>query len=264
MPPPAMAYEWSDSKGAPAARPGSIVVTSFPSAGLATTVAGHFMIRALKLVRTGLFEAPEMAPVAVVQGGEVQPPIRAYGNGSLSLVLSEFPPASGQATAIARAIYDGALQRKAGMIVCLEGVVPHPNDPAEEPASSDEGIEASWVAFSHRSAALDGRFLKPPTKLLSDGVIGGVTGALLVLALDREIPVVALLVSARATEGYPDDRAGAHLIETLTAAFPEFKIDTGPLRAQAEEIEKMLRTSMQRTPSPPTEEVGSPATDMYR
>ncbi|MFG1530404.1 MAG: hypothetical protein AAFA34_03925, partial [Thermoplasmata archaeon] len=61
-----------------------------------------------------------------------------------------------------------------------------------------------------------------------------------------------------------DDRAGAHLIETLTAAFPEFKIDTGPLRAQAEEIEKMLRTSMHRTPSPSTEEVGSPATDMYR
>ena len=245
-------------------RPGAIVVTSFPSAGLATTVAGHFMIRSLKLVRTGLFEAPEMAPVAVIQGGEVQPPIRAYGNGALSLVLSEFPSASGQATAIARSIFNGARQRKAGMIVCLEGVVPHPSDPGEEAPPPDEAVEASWAAFSQRSAALDGRFLKPPTKLLSDGVIGGVTGALLVLALETEIPVVALLVSARATEGYPDDRAGAHLIETLTAAFPEFKIDTRPLRAQAEEIEKMLRASMQRSPSPAPDEAGSPATDMYR
>ncbi|MHB1866551.1 MAG: proteasome assembly chaperone family protein [Thermoplasmata archaeon] len=259
-----MPYEWSDSQGAPAARPGSIVVTSFPSAGLATTVAGHFMIRSLKLARTGLFEAPEMAPVAVIQGGEVQPPIRAYGNGALSLVLSEFPPSPGQATSIARAILEGARHRKAGMIVCLEGVVPHPNAAEGEEAPPDENAEASWVALSHRTADLDRRFLKPPSKLLSDGVIGGVTGALLVLALSGEIPVVALLVSARATEGYPDDRAGAHLIETFTGAFPEFQIDTGPLRAQAEEIEKMLRASIQRTAAPPAENGGSPATDMYR
>ncbi len=204
-----------------------------------------------------------MAPVAVIQGGEVHPAIRSYGSAALSLVLSEFPPPASQATAIARSILDGARQRKAGMIVCLEGVVPHPNAPEGDAPPSDEE-EASWVVLSHRTADLDHRFLKPPSKLLSDGVIGGITGALLVLALDGGIPVVALLVSARATEGYPDDRAGARLIETFTGAFPEFKIDTGPLRAQAEEIEKMLRASMQRANPPPSDSGGAPASDMYR
>ncbi|EQD68192.1 protein containing DUF75, partial [mine drainage metagenome] len=175
-----MPYEWSDSDGASAPPPGSIVVTSFPSAGLATTVAGHFMIRSLKLTRTGLFEAPEMAPVAVIQGGEVQPPIRAYGNAGLSLVLSEFPPSSGQAMPIAQAIMEGARRRRARMIVCLEGVVPHPSSGEAEEAPPDEGSKASWVVLSHRTADLDRRFLKPPSKLLSDGVIAGVTGALLV------------------------------------------------------------------------------------
>jgi predicted ATP-grasp superfamily ATP-dependent carboligase len=57
-----------------------------------------------------------------------------------------------------------------------------------------------------------------------------------------------LLVSARTTEGFPDHRAGAALIETLDRLFPELTIDTGPLRTQAELIEKALRAQMLSRP----------------
>jgi len=50
-------------------------------------------------------------------------------------------------------------------------------------------------------------------------------------------------------EGVPDHRAGAALIETLDKVLPEIKIDTEPLRAQAEQIEKALRAVMKSHPS---------------
>jgi len=244
-----------------------VVISSFPSAGLATTVAGHYMIRALELPRIGRFESPDAAPIAVVQDGEVSPTVRVYGRDGLALVLSEFPPTPSQANALARTILDAADARHARMVLCLEGVVPHPSDDEEPPAGAASApvVEQVWGAFSRRSNELEAAFTAAKVRRLEDGVIGGVSGALLVQALGRTTPVAVLLVSANATEGLPDHRAGAALIETLDRLLPELKIDTGPLRAQAEEIEKALRAAMKRRPEAATAEPETPPSpEMYR
>jgi len=248
---------------------GSVLVSAFPSAGLATTVAGHYMIRALNLPRVGRFESPEIAPIAVVQGGEVHPTIRVYGRPDLGLVLSEFPPSPSQANSIARTILDAAERHKSRMIVGFEGVVPHP--PGEEEAEVEESAVAEeqspeqvWVAYSHKDPGILKTFEPAKARLLEDGVIGGVSGALLVQGMGRPIPVVVLLVSARIAEGLPDHRAGAALIETLDRVLPEIEIDTGPLRAQAEQIEKALRAVMKSHPGGlPTPETPAPTPGMY-
>ncbi|MGD0250258.1 MAG: PAC2 family protein [Thermoplasmata archaeon] len=229
---------------------GSVVISAFPSAGLATIVAAHYVIRALKLPRIGRFDSPDVSPIAIVQRGEVSPMVRAYGRPDLALVLSEFPPTPAQANALARTILDGAERHRARMILCLEGVVPHPADDeenAEEAAVAsleDRPPEQVWVAFSHKDPALLKAFEPARARILEDGVIGGVSGALLVQGIGRSIPVAVLLVSARVAEGLPDHRAGAALIEALDRLMPEIRIDTGPLRAQAEQIEKALRQAI--------------------
>jgi predicted ATP-grasp superfamily ATP-dependent carboligase len=251
---------------------GSVVVSAFPSAGLATTVAGHYMIRALNLPRIGRFESPDLSPIAVVQGGEVNPVIRVYGRPDLGLVLSEFPPSPSQANAIARAILDAAERHKARMIVGLEGVVPHPPGDEDQPEDEESAVadeqspEQVWVAYSRKEPGVLKAFEPAKARLLEDGVIGGVSGALLVQGIGRSIPVAVLLVSARVAEGLPDHRAGAALIETLDRVIPEVKIDTTPLRAQAEQIEKALRAVMKShpgaaTPAPP--EGATPTPGMY-
>jgi predicted ATP-grasp superfamily ATP-dependent carboligase len=263
-----MEYSWrEESANAPALRPDSVILSSFPSAGLATTVAGHYMIRALKLPRIGRFESPDLAPVAVVQGGEVHPTIRVYGRADLGLVLSEFPPTPNQANAIARTILDGAQARQARMILCLEGIVPHPGD--ETTGAADDSADGGqvWAACSKADPGLRKTFGAAGARSLEDGVIGGVSGALLVQGLGREIPVVTLLVTARVAEGLPDHRAGAALIETLDRLLPELKIDTRPLRLQAEQIEKALRAALKSHASGMDESgpgATAPATDMYR
>jgi predicted ATP-grasp superfamily ATP-dependent carboligase len=250
---------------------GSVVISAFPSAGLATIVAGHYVIRALKLPRIGRFDSPDVSPIAIVQGGEVSPMVRAYGRPDLALVLSEFPPTPAQANALARTILDSAEQHRARMVLCLEGVVPHPVGDQDEEAEGaiaavdDQSPEQVWVAFSRKDPAILKAFGPTRARVLEDGVIGGVSGALLVQGISRSIPVAVLLVSARVAEGLPDHRAGAALIETLDRLLPEVRIDTGPLRAQAEQIEKALRQAIRsRNAAQPAEAPTAPSQEMYR
>jgi predicted ATP-grasp superfamily ATP-dependent carboligase len=250
-----MEFTWRDEvPPSPPPAPGSVLLSSFPSAGLATTVAGHYIVRALKLPRVGRFDSPDASPVAVIQSGQVHPTIRVYGRNDLGLVLSEFPPTASQATAIARTILEGAERQKARLIVCLEGVVPHPSDDDSDDSDASPSADTEehvWAAFSQPDPGLLAAFERTGAHRLEEGVIGGVSGALLVQGIGRSIPVAALLVSAKAAEGLPDHRAGAALIETLDRLLPELKIDTGPLRKQAEEIERMLRAAMKRPPAGP-------------
>jgi predicted ATP-grasp superfamily ATP-dependent carboligase len=267
-----MEFNWRE-EGPSGAGPGSgsVVITAFPSAGLASIVAGHYMVRTLQLPRVGRFESPDLSPIAVIQGGVVHPTVRVYGRPDLGLVISEFPPSPSQANSLAKTILDNAERRHARMIVCLEGVVPHPEgeDGEEEgnaEASAALAPEQVWVAYSRRDPALLKAFEPTRARSLDDGVIGGVSGSLLVQGIGRSIPVAVLLVSARFAEGLPDHRAGAALIETLDRLLPEMKIDTGPLRAQAEEIEKALRAALKSHPqaTPPPEPPGPATAEMYR
>ncbi|MCI4365532.1 MAG: PAC2 family protein [Thermoplasmata archaeon] len=266
--PDGIEYMWKeDGAVGSSLRPGAVVISSFPSAGLATTVAGHYMIRALKLPRIARFDSPDLAPVAVVQGGEVHPTVRVYGRDDLALVLSEFPPTPPQANAIAHTILEGAETRHARMVICLEGIVPHPGEEDGEDAVEGSSDGQVWAAYSQTDPPLRALFQGAKARTLEDGVIGGVSGALLVQGIGKKIPVVTLLVSARVAEGLPDHRAGAALIETLDRVLPELRIDTEPLRHQAEQIERALRTALKaHTGGAERGPPGSPApsADMYR
>jgi len=262
-----MPYVWRD-EGSTAQAPGrgSVLLSSFPSAGLAATVASHYIVRSLHLERVGRFESEDVAPIAVVQAGQVNPTIRVYGRAGLGLVLSEFPPLASQLNPIARTILDAADRVAARMVVCLEGVVPHPELEGNGEAELEKGEspDNAWVAFSRRDPEVVSAFERTHARPLEEGVIGGVSGALLVQAIGRKIPVAVLLVSTRATEGLPDHRAAAVLIETLDKLLPELKIDTGPLRKQAAEIERMLRSAMKTRPqAAEPDEAKPPTPGMY-
>ncbi len=98
---------------------------------------------------------------------------------------------------------------------------------------------------------------------MGDGVIGGVSGALLVEGLPAKIPVGALLVSAT-DAGYPDHRAAAKLIEVVDQLLPHVKIDTRPLRTQAELIERALRAAVKSRESAPIGAPGSENLPIYQ
>lgn len=252
-------FRWTDEPSVAGIQPGATVLSSFPSAGLAATVAAHYIIRTLNLPRIGIMDASESLPIAVVQSGEVQPPMRIYGRSDLAVVISEFPPTVSAVAPIASAILDGAESRKARGVVCLEGVVPTPASDTE----SDGPEETVWGVVARRDPATVRWLEGAKVRFLEDGVIGGVSGAMLIGGLRRSVPISVLLVSARESVGYPDHRAGAAVIEALDRLLPELKIDTGPLRGQAEMIEKLLRSTIKSRPPTPGLVVPTGETGMY-
>ena len=258
----AAAYRWVEEAAGSTLRPGSVLVTSFTSAGLDATVAAHYIVRSLNLPRVGQLESSDSAPIAVIQGGHVNPAVRVYAQTNFGVVVSEFPPLLASAAPLAEAILAAAESHRARMIVCLEGVVPHPVDEEGE----TDGTESVWFAASKEDPSTLTGFTAAGARRLEDGVIGGVSGALLVAGLRRTVPVVTLLVSSTVPEGFPDHRAGAALIEMLDRMLPEIRIDTKPLRTQAETIEKALRAAMRNRPktAPDTTEPGAPAPGMYQ
>ncbi|MCI4348430.1 MAG: PAC2 family protein, partial [Thermoplasmata archaeon] len=192
--------------------PGAVLLSCFPSAGLAPTVAGHYILQTLKLPRIGSFTSEDFPPLAVIQEGRVNPPVRAYGTKDLVLVLSEFPLPPDLITPVAAAILATASALKAGRILGLEGVVPHPFEPGE--ADKTKPDETVWYAGSGSSEGLPPEYKAAGVRAMADGVIGGVSGALLVESLGTKMPVGALLVSA-SDAGYPDHRAAAKIIEVI-------------------------------------------------
>ena len=258
----ATAYRWVDEPGTNSLAPGGVLATSFPSAGLASTVAAHYIVRSLNLPRVGQLESPDLAPIAVIQSGHVNPAVRVYARPNFGLVVSEFPPTMASAGPLAEAILNAAEARRARMVLCLEGVVPHP---VEETPETD-GKESVWFAVSKEDPATLTAFTAAGARRLEDGVIGGVSGAMLVAGLHRTVPVVTLLVSSTVPEGFPDHRAGAALIELIDRCLPEIQIDTKPLRSQAEMIERALRAAMRNQPRSPPDgaEPAAPTPGMYQ
>ncbi len=250
-----MAVVWRPESGAVMPDPGATLFSCFPSAGLAPTVAGHYMLQTLKLPRIGALASEDFPPLAVIQGGRVNPPVRAYGGKDLVLVLSEFPLLPGLITPLATAIIGMALQLKAGRIIGLEGVVPHPADGDGDDTSADTGNnppeEKVWYAGSGSAPEIPAEYKAAGVRTMTDGVIGGLSGALLVEGLTAGIPIGTLLVSATDV-GYPDHRAAAKIIEVIDQALPRVKIDTGPLRTQAEMIERALRAAVRSRESAAT------------
>lgn len=250
-----MSVTWKSENAAVLPSPGALVITCFPSAGLAPTVAGHYMLQVLKLPRIGLLVSEDLPPLAVIQGGRVNPPVRAYGNKDLVLVLSEFPLPAALINPLASTVLQSAAQMKAGGVLGIEGVVPHPVDSDETNDAPPE--EMVWYAGSGTSESLPATYKGAGVRAMGDGVIGGVSGALLVQGIGASFPVGALLVSAT-DAGYPDHRAAAKVIEVLDQVLPHVQIDTKPLRTQAEIIEKALRAAV-KSREPPT--AGLPPTD---
>ncbi|HLY76284.1 MAG TPA: PAC2 family protein [Thermoplasmata archaeon] len=256
-----MPITWRPESSAILPDPGAVLLSCFPSAGLAPTVAGHYILQALKLPRIGTLTSEDFPPLAVIMGGRVNPPVRAYGSKDLILVLSEFPLPPLLINPLATAILGLAAQLKVGRILGLEGVLPHPVDVEE--ASTAPSEEMVWYAGSGSSDQLPPEYKTAGVRTMGDGVIGGVSGALLVEGLPAKIPVGALLVSAT-DAGYPDHRAAAKLIEVVDQLLPHVKIDTRPLRTQAELIERALRAAVKSRESAPIGAPGSENLPIYQ
>jgi uncharacterized protein len=227
----------------------SLVLTSFPTIGLVSTIAGSFLVRTLKMELVGAIMSSKLPPVALIHEGQASPAYRIYSSeqkcgpenkcDQLTIILSEFMPKLDAIDPLAEKVLNWADEKKVGLLVSLEGV----NSPV--PLQGEPKVFG--VGTTPRTAKLIEEYELEPLK---EGMVSGFPGVMLYKATIRDQDVLTLLTETR--PDYPDARAAARLLEMLGKMVPNLEIDPEPLLKEAELIEKQILESIENAqPSSP-------------
>lgn len=238
----------------------SLLVVAFPTVGLISSIAGHFIIDSLKLDDIGAIVSKEFMPATVIHKSKPSPPVRIYAGErkcgpdgkceQLAVIISEFMPPYSIIKPLADKILEWAEQKGCKAIVALEGT--H--------AVGDRKGEMKVYGVGSNPEMKN--FLKKhKVEETQEGMITGVNGVLLYQGVLMQRDVLCLLSEAHSA--YPDSRAAGNLLKKLDIMLPEIKIDPKPLYKEAKEIEKKIRAFMEQ--SKPTAPSLPPIPDqMYR
>ena len=222
----------------------SLLVVAFPTVGLISSIAGHFIIDSLKLEEIGAITSREFMPATVIHKSRPSPPVRIYAgektcgpDGSceqLAVIISEFMPPYNIIKPLADKILKWADKKGCKIVITLEGT--H--------AVGDKKQKFNVYGVGSNSEMKN--FLKSyKIDETKEGMITGVTGVLLYEGVLWQRDVVCLLSEAHSS--YPDSRAAGNLLKKLDVMLPEIKIDPKPLYKEAEKIEEQIKKFMEQS-----------------
>jgi len=230
----------------------AMVIVSFPTVGLVSTIVANFLVSNMKLERIGAFESEDFYPAAIIQDGLPSPPVRIYAGDhvcgkdqdcdQLVVISSELPIKPSSFTALADKILAWCKAHKCKLIVTIEGI------------NSTEPLDGKEIEVFHvGSNKVADKYLKVlSSKPLENGMVSGLSGVLLYKANMIDYPVASLLAEAHAE--FPDSRSSAEVLRMLDKLVPQIKMDLDPLIKQAKLIEEQVKKSMsQIKPMAPTE-----------
>jgi len=222
----------------------SLLVVAFPTVGLISSIAGHYIIDTLKLDEIGAIVSKEFMPATVIHKSKPSPPVRIYAgkkkcgtDGSceqLAVIISEFMPPYNIIKPLADRIISWAKEKGCKTIVSLEGT--H--------AVGDRKKDFKVFGIGSNSDMKD--FLKKyKIEETKEGMITGVNGVILYQGVLLKRDVICLLSEAHSS--FPDSRAAGNLLNKIDIMLPLIKIDPKPLYKEAEEIEKRIKTFMKQS-----------------
>lgn len=201
-----------------------IIIEGFPGFGFVSTIATEFLIRNLNAKPIGRIVSDKLMPIAAVHKAEVVYPLEIFYDKKTNIIIVQaVTPVEGLEWRLADAVIELAHEVNAKEIIALEGV-----------AATGNRKESEVFFYSNREEKR--KKLITLTKQLQEGIILGVTGALLMKAQD--VPLSCFFVETMT--GLPDNRAAAKLIELLDK-YLGLDISTKPLMKHAEEVEEKLK-----------------------
>ena len=228
----------------------SLLVVAFPTVGLISSIAGHYIIDSLKLEEIGAIISKEFMPATIIHNSKPSPPIRIYagerkcgpdGNcEQLVVIISEFMPPYNLIKPLADIILEWAKEKGCKIVISFEGT--HAlGDNKKNPKVYGIGSNVDMKKFL-KSYKIE------ETK---EGMITGVTGVLLYEGVLMKRDVICMLSEAHSS--YPDSRAAGNLLKKLDIMLPEIKIDPKPLYKEAEKIEAQIKNFIdQSKPTAPS------------
>ena len=222
----------------------SLLVVAFPTVGLISSIAGHFIIDSLKLEEIGTVVSNEFMPATVIHNSKPSPPVRIYAGErkcgpdgtceQLAVIISEFMPPYNIIKPLADKILEWSDEKGCKAIVALEGT--------HAVGERKKDFKVYGVGSNPKMKAILKKYKIEET---SEGMITGVNGVLLYEGVLMQRDVMCLLSEAHAS--FPDSRSAGNLLKKLDIMLPQIKIDPEPLYKEAEEIEKKIRQFMEQS-----------------
>ena len=234
----------------------ALVVCCFPSVGMVSSVVAHFLIDHLKLEYIGGVAHPKLPAICLVQDGVPLPPIRAYAGEPICkiegvcdkvlLLMSEMIVPDPLVNEIVSSLFEWSREQKAAVGVLIDAFARkgmkgglNGNEPLVEYEDTDE-VDVLGVAGTPKMAEL---LKEMDIKLLEQGVIKGMTGAMLSEGAGRKRNIMSIMVEA--DPRFPDARAAAVIIEQLNKMMPVADLDHEPLLEEAKQLEEQIRSMME-------------------
>lgn len=205
------------------------IIEGFPGFGLIGTIAIEFLMDHLETEKIGTIEMEEVPAMIAIHQNKVIEPVSLHYNKAYNMVLVHaINIGKNTGWKLSEMIEQLAEELSAKEVVSLEGV-----------GSPNPGNKIFY--YSTQNGAYTKK-LSAIASPLSEGIVVGVTGALLARSL--KIPIIAFF--AEAQSGLPDSRAAAEIIKALDA-YSGLKIDPKPLLQQAKMFEEKLKGIVQKS-----------------
>jgi len=201
------------------------LIEGFPGFGLVGTIASEFLLEHLKFEQIGKIIFDEMPATVAIHEGKVVEPLGIFYNKKYNIVLLHaITTTTGMEWKLSEMVM--ALTKQLGVkeIISLEGV-----------GSSDE-TTTSRVFFYSNNEKSRSKFKKLKVEPLKEGIIIGVTGAVLLRA--EKVPISCIFAESHTS--LPDSKAAAKIVEVLDK-YLGLKVDYKPLLVQAEKFESKLQ-----------------------
>lgn len=229
----------------------SMLVVAFPTVGLISSIAGHFIIDSLKLQPIGTVLSNKFMPASVIHKSIPSPPVRIYAGEKkcgprevckkLVIVISEFMPSLEIIKPLVDILLEWAKKKGCEIILSMEGT--HAVGKPKDKKAKVYGIAST--------PEMKAELKKLKITETQEGMITGVSGVLLYQGVLQKRNVICLLAEAHSQ--YPDSRAAGRILEKLDKMLPAIKIDPEPLYETAQEIEENIRKAMEQSkPTAPT------------
>jgi len=200
------------------------ILEGFPGFGLVGSITTEFLIDHLKCEKIGKISAEDSPPIVAIHEEVIEPYGIFYNKKYNLVILHAINSPNGLEWKFAEIVKEMANKLDAKEIISIEGV--GTNKPSDE-------LEAF---FYTKNPSFEKKFKKIGLKKLREGIIIGVTGALL-LSIDN-VPLSCIFVEAHSQ--LPDSKAAAKMIEVLDK-YLKLKVDYKPLLKQAEKFEEKLK-----------------------
>lgn len=207
-----------------------IIIEGFPGFGLVATIACEFLLDHLKTEQIGKILFEDMPPMVAIHENKVVEPLGIFYNKEYNLIIVHAVTASqGNEWKLADVIIELAKQLNAKEVISLEGV------------GSGHDVKESKTFYYSSDDKREKKLKEIGVEPLKEGIIMGVTGALLV----KHTTTISCIF-AEAHTNLPDSKAAAKLIETLDK-YLGLKVDYKPLLEQATKFEGKLRGLIEKS-----------------